>query len=523
MLNSKNIKRCTSTSLFTFIALGLWTANTLNTTANGTTQVSAELMLSIDVSGSVDSTEYSLQMDGYASAFRDSNVIQQILNMPDGLAVTVQFWSSEPAPAKPWRVLTDAADAEEFATYLENLSRPSSGTTSVYGYSIGSGTNVTGAISAATDSILNNEYIGDALVIDVSGDGRSNGQQWNGPAMSDHEGHCGGGNGNVSCPGVINARNAAVNSGITVNGLPIENGSGNTITSYYDAHVKGGADGFVETASSFSNFANAATTKIYREVSTAVNGPANTPNAQPDTITTNEDTAATYNLIAGDPNNGNDGQDTDPNGDTLKVTKFTVGTDEYTFSSQVTSIQLTMSSGAELTVNDNGDVIYDPAGQFENLTEGTSLTAPDEFTYTVSDPDGNLSSATATLDINGVADNPEAADDAVTTDEDTSSVINVLANDTDVDSSASDLSVTEINGVPVSSGSVINLASGASVTVNSNNTLSYDPTNSNSLQLLNDGDTQDEVFTYTVSDELGNTDTADVTVSVTGITDTFAD
>ena len=36
-------------------------------------------------------------------------------------------------------------------------------------------------------------------------------------------------------------------------------------------------------------------------------------------------------------------------------------------------------------------------------------------------------------------------------------------------------------------------------------------------------DSQIETIEYTVSDELGNTDTADIKVTVTGITDTFAD
>ena len=211
-----NITRLATGSLSTFIALGLWASTTSASKAN-TTKVNAELMLSIDVSGSVNSSEYQLQMQGYAAAFEDEDVIEQIENMPDGLAVSVQFWSSKPAPALPWRVLKDEDDAEEFAEYLEDLSRSSSSTSSIWGNSIGSGTNITGALVEARNAILNNQYTGDAMVIDVSGDGKSNSYQY---AYRDgnylyHLGYCGGGGGDDTCDGVSQARNYVVNSSIT--------------------------------------------------------------------------------------------------------------------------------------------------------------------------------------------------------------------------------------------------------------------------------------------------------------------
>lgn len=517
MIHTNNIKKITSCSLLAFMALGYWTAKTEKSIASGQTDVTAELMLSIDVSGSVNSDEYNLQMDGYAAAFRDSEVISTIESLPEGLAVGVQFWATLPAPPEPWQMLKTEQDSIDFANYLDNLARPSRYTSSLYKWynhdyysKIQSGTNVSGAIAAATESITTNQYNGDVLVIDVSGDGKANGYQFN--ANNSYDGYCNGGN---TCQGVKNARDAAVSLGITINGLPIENSSSSTtITNFYDAHVKGGIKGFVETAAGFSDFTRAAKAKIYQEVSAALN-----PKAEDDIITTDEKTVATYNLIAGDPNNANAGQDTDPNGDTLTVTKFYVNGAEKTVGQQ-----LEMPSGALLTVASNGDVTYDPNGLFESFSEGDKLSTPDEFTYVVSDPSGYEDGATATLNINGVADDPVAADDAASTDEDNSTDnINVLANDTDVDSSDSELSVTQIDGIDVNSGDVITLTSGAEVTLNSDGTLKYDPTTSDSIQRLNDGVFEDHTFDYTVSDELGNTDTATVTVTVEGITDTFAD
>ena len=255
------------------------------------------------------------------------------------------------------------------------------------------------------------------------------------------------------------------------------------------------------------------------------------PSAQPDTITTDEDTTGTYNLITGDAN-GN-GRDSDPEGDTLTVTKFNVGGTEYTFDSQTTSRQVAMPSEALLTVNSNGDISYNPNGKFESLNPGQTGLNPDTFTYTVSDSEGSTSTATATVNINGVADDPVAVDDTRTTDEDSQKWIPVLRNDSDPNTAKRDLTITKVNNIPVSVGSVITLDSGATLTVtqvrqgnlnrNGQNNLKYNPQGSASLNLLNNGENFPETFTYTVSDPEGNTDEGSVTVTVNGITDTFAD
>ena len=59
------------------------------------TPVELELSLVVDVSGSISTTEYNLQMDGYANAFRDPTVISGILSYANGIAVNmVQFASN---------------------------------------------------------------------------------------------------------------------------------------------------------------------------------------------------------------------------------------------------------------------------------------------------------------------------------------------------------------------------------------------------------------------------------------------
>ena len=532
MFHSNTFTKITSSSLLAFMALGFWTTKTSQVNATNQIDVSVELMLSIDVSGSVDTNEYNLQMDGYAAAFRDDEVISTIESLPEGLAVTAQFWATLPAPAEPWRVLKTEQDSKDFADYLDTLARPGSNTSSLYKWydseyysKINRGTNLTGAISAAKDSIINNQYDGDILVIDVSGDGKSNGYQFN--ANNSYDGNC---SGQAQCQGVENARDVAVGLGITVNGLPIEaNSDSTTITDYYNDHVKGGTDGFVETATSFDDFTRAATEKISMEIKNAADE-LGVPDANPDTIVTNEHTAATYNVIAGDPNNNNAGQDNDPDGDNLTVTKFFVDGTEYAPGDSVL-----MPSGITFSLASNGDVTYNPvtSGLFSDYNEGDKLPSPDEFTYVVTDTDGYTNSAKATLDIHGIADSPIAADNSATTDENTAISINVLENDTDPDTAKENLTITEVKGIPVSENTIVTLSSGATVQLKlvesgqntkGKHTLEYNPLPSLVMQLLNDeDDPKQETFTYVVTDDKGKTDTGSVTINVTGITDTFAD
>ncbi len=400
MFHSNIFRKITTSSLLAFMVFGYGTATTEKSIASGQTDVTAELMLSIDVSGSVNTSEYNLQMDGYAAAFRDRDVINTIKSLPEGLAVGVQFWATRPKAAEPWRVLKTEQDSKDFANYLDTLARPRKNTRSLYKWgnknkSIGSGTNVTGAITAATSSITTNKYNGDVLVIDVSGDGKSNWNQYNGKNSKD--GSCGGGNNN--CQGVKNARDAAVALGITINGLPIENNSSSTtITNYYNAHVKGGTKGFVETAGGFDDFARAAKEKIYQEVSAALS-----PDAQDDNVDTTEDSAVNYNVIAGNPSN-NAGQDIDPNGDTLTVTKFVMGGTEYTFDAQNTTETINLANGATLTVKSNGDVNYDPTNSNSLDAMNPGETATETFTYTVSDPYGYTDTADVIITVNGRAE-----------------------------------------------------------------------------------------------------------------------
>ncbi len=79
-----------------------------------------------------------------------------------------------------------------------------------------------------------------------------------------------------------------------------------------------------------------------------------------------------------------------------------------------------LASGAQVTLNADGSMIYDPNGQFEYLGQGQ--TATDTFTYTANDSNNDSSPATVTITVIGVNDAPSGADNTVSTNEDTDHV-----------------------------------------------------------------------------------------------------
>ena len=156
--------------------------------------------------------------------------------------------------------------------------------------------------------------------------------------------------------------------------------------------------------------------------------------------------------------------DTDADGDSLTVSAISYS-----------------GTGTAAINADNARIDYTPAANFN----GT-----DTITYTVSDGTAT-DTGTLTIIVNAVNDAPVAVDDAVTTKQDSSVLVAVLANDTHADSSAmSIVTVTSpSNGTVTQDGSVV----------------TYTPNSSFSGS---------DTFAYTVQDANGVSDTANVTVTV---------
>ncbi len=111
-------------------------------------------------------------------------------------------------------------------------------------------------------------------------------------------------------------------------------------------------------------------------------------------------------------------------------------TDADGASDQLRAVAATITSeqGASVTIRDDGSVTYDPTsvGALDRLTTGQSVT--DRFVYQVRDAAGALSvQATVSVVINGVDDAPVAVNDLFTVPVGQSQLLEILRNDTDVD------------------------------------------------------------------------------------------
>ena len=149
---------------------------------------------------------------------------------------------------------------------------------------------------------------------------------------------------------------------------------------------------------------------------------------------------------------------------------------------------------ASVGATDNGGTAVINNNQID-YTPATNFFGTETFTYTISDGNGGADSASVTITVNGSNDAPTANDDSDTVVEDSGATqIDVLANDTDPDSSDI-LSISSVGATD----------SGGTAVENSGQ-IDYTP----SANFVGT-----EVFTYTVSDGNGGTDTATVTITVT--------
>jgi uncharacterized protein DUF1194 len=204
--------------------------------------VDIELILAVDVSYSMDMDELAIQREGYAQALVSKEFLQALKTGPHGkISVTYFEWaaSSDQKIIIPWRVIdgpetADAVSAEIMRTPVRRASR----------------TSISGAINFAMPLFDEDPYHGLRRVIDISGDGPNN-------------------NGTP----VTLARDAALEKGIVINGLPImvKEPSFSTmdienLDFYYEDCVIGGPGSFVVSIKDREKFKEAIRTKLVLEV-----------------------------------------------------------------------------------------------------------------------------------------------------------------------------------------------------------------------------------------------------------------
>jgi len=202
--------------------------------AQAQTAVDVELQLLVDVSGSVDNTEFALQRDGYVNAFQSQTIKDAITGGAIGkIAVQLIYWSSdgEQAIGVDWTEIASDADSDNFASAVSSAARPSFGLTAP-----GS------AIAFGEPLFSGNGFDGTSQVMDVSGDGVEN-----------------------DGLDTATARDDALAAGIDrINGLAI--GGNATVEAFYQNEVVGGTNSFFVAASSFQDFGDAIERKLEREI-----------------------------------------------------------------------------------------------------------------------------------------------------------------------------------------------------------------------------------------------------------------
>ncbi|MDX8353523.1 DUF1194 domain-containing protein [Cognatiyoonia sp. IB215182] len=189
------------------------------------------LVLTIDVSNSIDTAEYRLQTDGLADALEDPEIVDTMVS--GGATITVVQWSGvdKQTVSIPWTRITTALDAQSLARQARLMERA-----------------FVLSDTAPAEAIYYSLRLFDQVpecqrrVIDVSGDGTPNGG-------SD----------------VRAARNAAEREGVTINGIAIES-MGLAITNFYRSAVIT-RDGFVMTARTHREYPATIRAKILRELS----------------------------------------------------------------------------------------------------------------------------------------------------------------------------------------------------------------------------------------------------------------
>jgi hypothetical protein len=204
--------------------------------------VDVELVIAVDVSYSMDLDELAVQREGYAQAIVSKEFLQAMKTGPNGKVAVAYFeWSasSDQKIIIPWRVIdgpetADAVAAEIMKTPVRRGSR----------------TSISGAINFATPLFEANPYRGLRRVIDISGDGPNN----------------------DGAP-VTGARDAALEKGIIINGLPMMMNEPSYSTMdienldfYYEDCVIGGPGAFVVTIKDRDKFKEAIRTKLILEV-----------------------------------------------------------------------------------------------------------------------------------------------------------------------------------------------------------------------------------------------------------------
>ena len=205
-------------------------------------QVDLKLVLAVDVSGSIDNDEFTLEREGTADAFADPEVLKAIQGGSLGRIAVAMLDFSSPQFDKvviDWTIVKDKASAQAFAETIRNTPRTPGRRTSV-----SSALELGSLLLEASEK----DIVATRRVIDVTGDGPNN----DGNPMTD-------------------AHDKTIAQGVVVNGLPVmddmANGYFPELDKYYAGCVTGGRGAFVVVVKSYKDYSAAMRHKLILEIS----------------------------------------------------------------------------------------------------------------------------------------------------------------------------------------------------------------------------------------------------------------
>jgi len=192
-------------------------------------EVDLLLLLALDVSASINNSEYQLMSQGLANALLTPELGDVVASGKHGaIAIGIMQWSGfqEQEVKVEWTKVSGAGDLVQLSNRVRQMPRRYKG----------GATDIGGAIKFSRDIVNSAPYTATRRVIDIAGDGTNNV--------------------NVSL---------TVNSGITINGLAII-GEAFVLSEYYQRFVIGGDAAFVIDARDFDSFETAMRKKLLREI-----------------------------------------------------------------------------------------------------------------------------------------------------------------------------------------------------------------------------------------------------------------
>jgi len=193
------------------------------------------LALGLDVSSSVDASEYALQIAGLAQALDDPQVRDALIGKNAGhVALLIYEWSgkNQQAVIQPWVEITSNTHVNQVVTTLRSYQRVQDNLPTALGYAMGFGADQ-----------LANSPVCFRKTLDISGDGVNN------------DGY--------------RPRLAILNfefGDIIVNALVVAGEDADALTLYYQQEVIHGFGSFVEVAAGYSDYARAIKRKLLREL-----------------------------------------------------------------------------------------------------------------------------------------------------------------------------------------------------------------------------------------------------------------